>query len=258
MTDVTASIYGIERHCAAAWPAVHVEEMDGWEMRFSPRSTSKRVNSLNPMVPHVGRFPDVLDWARGRCRARGVTCHIRINPLAAPECADVLTAMGVMPANETRVQIMSVNGNKTAMSDGVILETTRDQGWLDAYAEMHGDDREARQQIGSMLDQVTMKQVFASFAADGHILAVGRAACGDGLGGIFQIMTRPEARRRGFGRRIMAALLEWCGENGAKQAYLQVEAANSAACSLYGSLGFTDMYRYTYWTLPPTDRYVIG
>lgn len=163
-----------------------------------------------------------------------------------------------MPANETRVQILSVEGNRTAMSDGVILEATRDHGWLDAYAEMHGDDREARQQIGAMLDQVTMKQVFASIVAYDRILAVGRAACGDGLGGIFQIMTRPEARRRGLGRRIMAALLDWCGENGANQAYLQVEAANSAACSLYESLGFTDLYRYSYWTLPPADQHAIG
>ena len=63
-------------------------------------------------------------------------------------------------------------------------------------------------------------------------------------------MTRPEARKRGLARALMSALLEWCGSNGGKHAYLQVEAANVAACSLYASLGFEDLYRYTYWTMP--------
>jgi GNAT superfamily N-acetyltransferase len=71
-------------------------------------------------------------------------------------------------------------------------------------------------------------------------------------------MTRPEARKRGLARAIMAALLEWCGSNGGKQAYLQVEAANVAACSLYASLGFEDLYRYTYWTMPLGEQRIIG
>ena len=248
----------IERHCAAAWPAIHTEELGGWEMRFSPGLTSKRVNSLNATMPDSERFPDILRRARELCSERGARCHVRLTPLAGPECAPTLESMGVFGVDETRVQMVDLAGRGSGGSNHVTLASTPHEGWLAAYAEMHGDGPEARHSIGALLDRVTMPQRFASIGEDGRLLAVGRAACGEGLAGIFQIMTRPEARKRGLARALMAALLEWCGSNGGKQAYLQVEAANMAACSLYASLGFEDLYRYTYWTMPLGEQRIIG
>lgn len=264
MTDTTAEnaipdrIVRIERHCAAAWPAIHTEDLDGWQMRFSPGLTSKRVNSLNPMMPGSVPFSDILQRARNLCSERGARCHVRMTPLAGQECAANLESMGVFGVDETRVQMVDLAGRGSGGSNHVTLASTPHEGWLAAYAEMHGDGPQARHSIGALLDRVTMPQRFASIGEDGRIMAVGRAACGEGLAGIFQIMTRPEARNRGFARAIMAALLEWCGSNGGRQAYLQVEAANIAACSLYASLGFEDVYRYTYWTLPLDDQLIIG
>lgn len=264
MTDTTAvnaipdRIVRIERHCAAAWPAIHTEDLDGWQMRFSPGLTSKRVNSLNPMMPGSVPFSDILQRARSLCSERGARCHVRLTPLAGPECAPTLESMGVFGVDETRVQMVDLAGRGSGGSNYVTLASTPHEGWLAAYAEMHGDGPQARHSIGALLDRVTMPQRFASIGEDGRIMAVGRAACGEGLAGIFQIMTRPEARKRGLARAIMAALLEWCGSNGGKQAYLQVEAANMAACSLYASLGFEDIYRYTYWTMPLGDQRIIG
>jgi ribosomal protein S18 acetylase RimI-like enzyme len=43
------------------------------------------------------------------------------------------------------------------------------------------------------------------------------------------------------------ALLSAGGAAGAQGAYLQVEAGNDPAVSLYRTFGFSEAYRYLYW-----------
>lgn len=52
------------------------------------------------------------------------------------------------------------------------------------------------------------------------------------------VAVAPEHRRRGIGRRIVAALLEAAAERGTTCATLEVRASNGAAIGLYESLGF--------------------
>jgi GNAT superfamily N-acetyltransferase len=65
--------------------------------------------------------------------------------------------------------------------------------------------------------------------------------------GLFDIIVRPDVRRRGFGRRIVQALLGWAARTGAERAYLQVAEGNAPAVDLYGSLGFETAYTYRYF-----------
>ncbi len=55
--------------------------------------------------------------------------------------------------------------------------------------------------------------------------------------------SRP-ARGRGVGRGVLADLLCWAHDKGARQAYLCVVAANTPALRLYESFGFTPVSRY--------------
>ncbi|MFJ2511956.1 GNAT family N-acetyltransferase [Streptomyces griseoviridis] len=58
----------------------------------------------------------------------------------------------------------------------------------------------------------------------------------DGLVGfVFSVATDPDARRRGYSRAGMTALLDWFRERGARRVRL---TASPAAAPLYGSLGF--------------------
>ena len=66
------------------------------------------------------------------------------------------------------------------------------------------------------------------------------------LAGIFELATAPAARGRGHARRLLTSALSWAQRRGARQGWLQVEADNSAGCRLYGSLGWTAVYRYHY------------
>ena len=77
-------------------------------------------------------------------------------------------------------------------------------------------------------------------------VAWGLAVDEGGRVGLFDIVTLPQARRQGAARRLVEALLAWGQAAGAREAYLQVMAANSAAIALYRSLGFVEAYRYHY------------
>lgn len=68
--------------------------------------------------------------------------------------------------------------------------------------------------------------------------------------GVFNMGTVPSRRRRGAGQQVLAALLEWGAQRGARHAYLQVERTNHAAISLYEQIGFTAAYEYAYLTEP--------
>ena len=84
-----------------------------------------------------------------------------------------------------------------------------------------------------------------------------RAAWGASPGETYQPKIRggqhesEAARGQGLARRLCIRLLTRARDEGARAAYLQVDAANHAARSLYARLGFADGYAYHYRTLSP-------
>ena len=64
--------------------------------------------------------------------------------------------------------------------------------------------------------------------------------------GVFAVAVRPEHRRQGHARAVLAALGDWGRAQGADRAYLQLRADNDAGRALY--TGMTCAYRYRYRT----------
>ena len=54
------------------------------------------------------------------------------------------------------------------------------------------------------------------------------------------VAVAPTRRRRGYGRRVLDALLERGREGGASRATLEVASGNAAARTLYGAVGFRE------------------
>jgi ribosomal protein S18 acetylase RimI-like enzyme len=101
-----------------------------------------------------------------------------------------------------------------------------------------------------MLDNLIPLKGCATLYHEGQVVAVGLGVVDQGYIGLFDIVTAPELRRKGFGRRVVLALLNWGKENGATQAYLQVVPTNMPAINLYAGLGFREVYEYRYRTKP--------
>jgi ribosomal-protein-alanine N-acetyltransferase len=58
---------------------------------------------------------------------------------------------------------------------------------------------------------------------------------------LLNICVHPELRRRGYGRRLLNALLFKAQDAAVKQVFLEVRPSNEAAVSLYRSAGFQEV-----------------
>ncbi|MBM3646984.1 MAG: ribosomal-protein-alanine N-acetyltransferase [Alphaproteobacteria bacterium] len=78
---------------------------------------------------------------------------------------------------------------------------------------------------------------------------------------LLTIAVRPEARRRGLGRQLLAAVTDRVRAAGARVLFLEVAVDNSAAQSLYASQGFcvvgTRLAYYRRTNLPPADAAIM-
>lgn len=94
-------------------------------------------------------------------------------------------------------------------------------------------------------------QVFASVVTGGRTAAVGRVSVASGWGGLTAIDVAPQLRRAGLGTAVTCALVAEAARRGAPRVFLQVEAGNRAARSLYERCGFRVAHRYHYRVAPP-------
>ncbi len=68
----------------------------------------------------------------------------------------------------------------------------------------------------------------------------------DGYFGIFDIVTHPHHRNKGYGYELINGMLHWAAQNHADAAYVQVVTGNTPARGLYKKLGFDLLYEYKY------------
>lgn len=241
-------VRALETHSARAWPAPEIVHVNGWEVRFTPGSRSRRVNCVTPMAPVAGKLEDTLALAKKLCAERNLPCTLRVTPLGGRELAEWLNAHGkTMTGDATSVQVAPLGGLHTPESEA-LLDAELSSAWLAGLAASGADEAE-RALIARLLADVTTPQGFARVMMEREPVAVGRAVVDHGLAGIFHIATAKAARRQGHGRAIVGTLMRWAREHGAMRAYLQVVAANEPAIALYRKFGFREAYRYDYLTL---------
>lgn len=241
-------VRALETHSAQAWPAPEIVQVNGWEVRFTPGSRSRRINCVTPISPVAGKIDDTLQLAQKLCTERALPCTLRVTPLGGRELELWLHAHDKgMTGDATSVQVAPLGGLSPRDGQAVLTHTITAE-WLAGLAAS-GADQAERDLIGRLLADVSAPQAFATVMQGGAPVAVGRTVVMNGLAGIFHIATSQQARRQGHGRTIVSALMHWARDQGAMRAYLQVVAANVPANALYRGFGFREAYRYDYLTL---------
>lgn len=228
----------LERVAADAWPPLEQVEVEGWRLRASAGVT-RRANSALPLSDALP-VEAVVDFYR----ARGMPCVVQVSDTATD---DALGALGWQ--RDIAVEVMS--GPVPTGESSAVLSAEPTDDWLDCWWTVDGRGGPAQLAVArQMLARIAAPAAYASVVRAGRTLAVGRAVAQEGRLGVFSMAVRPEARRQGLGREVLAGLGSWGTAHGAVSAYLQVFDGNDAARSLYASAGFARAHDYHYRSLP--------
>jgi len=225
-----------------SWPALRTIFFDGWVVRLSDGHT-RRANSASPLWP-CRLSPDALIEAiEALFLAADLRPIFRITPLADPAVEKRLYARGWRDDDPSLG--MFARDPEGAADPDVRFEPTANEAWIARAMTAYGHGEKGAKALRRLLPLIVLPATFATLIGrEGQALAFGLAVAERGMIGFHDIVVAPEARGRGLGRRLVAALIDWGRREGATSAYLLVREGNQPARALYRSLGFVDVYRY--------------
>lgn len=216
---------------------------DGWLMRMLP-GQAKRARSVNAVYPSRLPLPEKIACCAQAYKSRGLPLIFRITPFSEPANLDsTLAQMGFARFDTTAVETAAIDRSRLGpdMTQALALED-----WVHAVGSLRGSPESYRMAHLKRLQASPLPCRALVLRQGGEVLATGLTIAEDGWAGLFDIVTASAARRRGYGRHMVAGLLHAASDLGAQHAYLQVDADNVPARRLYAHFGFSERYRYWY------------
>jgi ribosomal protein S18 acetylase RimI-like enzyme len=233
----------IEEAGLNACPALQQMLYDGWVLRFS-KGYTKRANSANALYPSSIDTQEKVPFCEAQYRRRSLTSIFRITPFAPADLDGILEARGYERIDTTLVLRLDLGQSVPTLSQHV-HETSLGE-WLPIFCRLKSAPLDAHQTHREILETIPGRCYYASLAASGEAVSCALGVLEGAFFGLFDVVTAPEHRRKGHGTHLVASMLGWARENGARYAYLGVVEDNSPARHLYDKLGFQEAYRYWY------------
>jgi ribosomal protein S18 acetylase RimI-like enzyme len=216
---------------------------DGWLLRLLP-GKAKRARSVNAIYPSSMPLATKLPYCERLYRDAGLPALFRITPFSQPESLDAeLERRGYGRFDETAVESCDIDPHRLG---GEAARSMPLEQWVNTIGELRGSPEGHRRTHLARLQGMPLKLRAVALESEGRVVATGLTMVEDDCAGLFDIVTHPEARRRGHARTIVATLLREAWELGARHAYLQVQGDNAAARRLYAQFGFEERYMYWY------------
>lgn len=227
--------------------------LDGWLIRLSP-GKAKRARSVNAMA--AGRLPlaEKLALAEALYREAGLPMVLRITPFSQPAGLDeALAAAGLQYFDPTLVLAAELPrmALDVRLPPGLRLERADAPAYAQVVGELRGSPPGQRQAHAQRLAQSPVPYRGWLLRQGDELLACGQSARQMQWVGLYDVFTAPAARNRGLAGALCAELLRRAAAEGARTAYLQVDAANAPALAVYRRLGFGPGYGYHYRAADP-------
>ena len=227
--------------------------LDGWLLRFSP-GKAKRARCINAVAR--GRLPlnDKLALCEQAFAEAGLPLIVRITPLTEPDDLDaVLADIGLHRFDDTRVMVAATlpAAPPPPLNERTTLHAIGLEQFAQRVGALRGSPLAQRQAHAQRLVNAPVPFFALELRVDGDLVCCGQFALELDLVGLYDIYTAADARGRGHARLLCQHLLAQAQARGARHAYLQVDAANEAARSIYRQLGFDDAYPYHYCARNP-------
>ena len=239
----------IEEAVVDAWPARELEDVEGWLMQHSGGPTH-RANSVSALEARGGAS---LDERIARMEAwyaqRGARASVQVGPCTVPAGLDAaLESRGYAKVGEAVAAVAEPRALLARLPRRLEASVAMapSDAWL-AVAERASRFAEHAEVLRGFLSRLGTRCRFASARdASGRVIGTALGVSCEARPGVYQMLTLPEARRRGAGSALLRALTEGALADGVEELYLLVEPDNTAARSLYARAGFVDLYRYHY------------
>lgn len=234
----------LEELAFAGWPALETRDVAGWRLRFSGGYT-KRANSINALSREAQIDRQSVESLEKAYRERRQLPVWRLSPLAPAGVADILMARGYRALERSLLQVCPLRAFTPAPEVGIHSLPT--EPWIEAFATHSPVRPEHRATMRRMLTAIAPPVGFALVEEAGEPMAMAIGAVNGDHMGLFDVLVMPNARRRGLARKVTESLYAWAWDHGARFAYLQVVATNTAAMPLYAAQGFRTVYNYEYF-----------
>lgn len=226
------------------WPAAVTDERNGWFYLASGGVTG-RVNAAWPLDWRGSDVDAAIDDVEAWYAARNMPPRFKLtdDAFAPADLPAHLARRGYVAVTPTLIMtapLAARTSEDVALSS--VMPPLFDQVLQDSTT--NADDLEERRSIARRLPQPA---AFAVRERDGRAVAVGASASAGSLAGVFLMRTAPDSLRQGHARHVLRALMSWAATNGAAHAFLQVEADNAPAITLYEREGFSALSTYRFW-----------
>jgi ribosomal protein S18 acetylase RimI-like enzyme len=227
-----------ELHTLALWPGLETRPLGEWVLRTDPAPTGrllKRANSClalgSPGRPLAEAVEEVLAFYAARGRAPMMQVE------AGAEVEAALRAGGWVPLGRGEASFRAAPLSRLHR-----LLRSRGAGSAAPEATRVGENAAA----------------VALHGADGTRVAAGSAVLDGEWLAVHGLTVDERHRRRGLATAVMAGLVEWGAEQGARTVWLHVETDNAPALALYERLGFSEHHVVRYLVPGPASGSAAG
>jgi N-acetylglutamate synthase len=241
----------IERSTIAAVSPESVHELPGWLLPFD-RSTVGRAKSAVPLVHTTSNASAALVHTIEQLYAeRGLQAHFRLPDVPSFDAMrQALSNKGYRAEQPTLVQCSCVAAmRKVTQLAPAQVSNTPDAGWASVFLGEGFDPVDGASRVKILTK--APGSVFASVREGDHTIAAGAGAFSYGWASVHGMRTAAAHRGQGLAGRVLAGLADTAMQRGIDRVFLQVEEGNAAANALYLRAGFTSVWKYVYWRLPP-------
>lgn len=234
-----------------ALPALQTMYVDGWVLRFS-KGCTKRANSVIPLYRLDEKtIEDHIKLCEAIYRKQNLPTTFKVFDMKSMQHLEAcLIERGYKEVGEVSVQVAPLKQVHHSLSNDVYLTSCREltDDWLRYFALFNDLPANERHVFQQMLHSIVPKTnyVLMKDKENDSVIACGLAVLQNDYVGLYDIVTNPSYRQKGYGKMLVSSLLHWGLEHGAKHAYLQVLTDNEPALALYEQLGFQESYTYSF------------
>jgi GNAT superfamily N-acetyltransferase len=236
-------IIASERLAHRTWPCRAQEKLGDWILRENDGFT-RRANSClafgDPGMAPGCAIARVEAWYRSRDLEPCIkVCHGVQQGLDAS-----LAERGWTVATPTFVLSKDIP-EPAPLGPEFVINPSPSGNWLSHLARWDKESPDMAALHAALARRIP-RAGFASWQADGEILALAVATLDANASHFYDLVVREDLRGRGIGRRFMESLLSWTRTQEASLVCLQVLESNEVARNLYARMGFVEHHRYHY------------